>query len=289
MTRALVLGGGGPVGIGWESGLAVGLAQAGVALRDADLVVGTSAGSAVGARLALGLDLSTTAGSAGGPLPVAPGAGVDMTGLMAAWARASATASTPEAVRVALGAIALAADTVPEETFIGVFSEVADAAWPASFRCTAVDVLTGALQVWEQSSGVPLARAVASSCSVPGIFPPITIGGARYMDGGMRSPLNADLAAGHDAVIIVSCLPLALPPGLTDPMFDAMSGQLEAELGAVRYSGGTVEVVGPGPEFLDLSGWGANLMNPALAADAYQAGLRQAAVEAERLRSGWKH
>jgi NTE family protein len=289
MTRALVLGGGGPVGIGWESGLLVGLAQAGVGLRDADLVLGTSAGSAVGARLALGLDLATTATSASGPLPVAAGAGPDMTGLMAAWAGAAAGATSPEEARIALGQIALDADTVTEDAFIGVFAEVQDAAWPASFRCTAVDVLTGALQVWEQSSGVPLPRAVASSCSVPGIFPPITIGGARYMDGGMRTPLNADLAAGHDAVIVVSCMALALPAGISDPMFDAMSGQLEAELTAVRDSGGALEVVGPGPEFLEISGWGANLMNPALTAGAYQAGLRQAAAEAERLRSVWKH
>jgi len=287
MTRALVLGGGGPVGIGWESGLLVGLTEAGVGLRDADLVLGTSAGSAVGARLALGLDLAATATSASGPLPVAAGAGADMTGLMAAWAGAAAGAASPEAARIALGQIALGADTVTEDAFIGVFAEVQDAAWPASFRCTAVDVLTGALQVWEQSSGVPLPRAVASSCSVPGIFPPITIGGARYMDGGMRTPLNADLAAGHDAVIVVSCLALALPAGVSDPMFEATSRQLEAELSAVRDSGAALEVVGPGPEFLDISGWGANLMNPALAADAYQAGLRQAAVEAERLRSVW--
>jgi NTE family protein len=287
MTRAVVLGGGGPVGIGWESGLAVGLAGAGIGWRDADLIVGTSAGSAVGARLAVGLDLSAAAGSARAPLPVPAGAGVNLDELMKAWAGAAAGALTPEAARVELGRIALAADTVAEEAFVGVFAEVAGHEWPESFRCTAVDVLTGALQVWDRSSGVPLPRAVASSCSVPGIFPPITIGGARYMDGGMRSPLNADLAAGHDAVIVVSCLALALPEGVSDPMFDATSRQLEAELAAVRDSGAALEVVGPGPEFLDISGWGANLMNPALAADAYQAGLRQAAAEAERLRSVW--
>jgi NTE family protein len=288
MTRALVLGGGGPVGIAWESGLAVGLAEAGIAWRDADLIIGTSAGSAVGARLAAGLDLSTGGGPARGPLPVAAGAAVNMEELMAAWAGAGAGPQTPEERRIGLGRIALAADTVPEDTFIGVFAEVHDHEWPESFRCTAVDVLTGALQVWDRSSAVPLDKAVASSCSVPGIFPPITIGGARYMDGGMRSPLNADLAAGHDAVIVVSCLALALPAGVSDPMFDATARQLEAELAAVRDSGAKLEVVPPGPEFLDISGWGANLMNPALAADAHRAGLRQAAAEAERLRSVWK-
>jgi NTE family protein len=159
--------------------------------------------------------------------------------------------------------------------------------WPESLRCTAIDVLTGALRVWDPASGVDLARAVASSCSVPGVFPPITISGARYMDGGMRTALNADLAAGHDAVIAVSCMALALPPGVSDPMFDTISGQIEAEFSAVRDSGATLEVVSPGAEFLELSGWGANLMNPALTADAYEAGRRQAAAEAGRLRSVW--
>ena len=44
-SRAVVLGGGGPVGVGWEVGLAAGLAKEGVLLADADLVIGTSAGS----------------------------------------------------------------------------------------------------------------------------------------------------------------------------------------------------------------------------------------------------
>src|SRR5258706_4947908 len=61
MTRALVLGGGGPVGIAWESGLVAGLAQAGVDLGRADFTMGTSAGSFVGARLALGADPRTLA------------------------------------------------------------------------------------------------------------------------------------------------------------------------------------------------------------------------------------
>ena len=56
MTRALVLGGGGPVGIAWESGLLNGLADGGVDASNADFIMGTSAGSFVGARLAMGHD-----------------------------------------------------------------------------------------------------------------------------------------------------------------------------------------------------------------------------------------
>jgi NTE family protein len=48
--RALVLGAGGITGIAWEWGILAGLAEAGVDLAGAGLVIGTSAGSVVGAR-----------------------------------------------------------------------------------------------------------------------------------------------------------------------------------------------------------------------------------------------
>jgi NTE family protein len=289
MTRALVLGGGGPVGVGWESGLAAGLAADGVVLGDADLIVGTSAGSIVGSRLALRMDLPALVSAVGRPLPagaVASGATAD---LMTVWADAAARGLTPEQVRVEMGRLSLTAPAEAEGTFVTaeVFAQLQGCQWPASFRCTAIDTLTGALQVWDESAGVPMPLGVASSCSVPGVFPPVTIGAGRYMDGGMRTPLNADLAAGHDGVIVVSCLPLALPEGISEPVFDAMLGQIEAELAAVRDSGAALEVITPGQEFLDISGWGANLMDPGRAGAAYQAGLRQAVAETARLRPMW--
>ena len=291
MTRALILGGGGPVGVGWECGLADGLAREGVVLSGSDLIAGTSAGSIVGARLALKMDLSQTIGSVSQPIPAEPGAGGGMDQLLAVLADAAARSLSPQETCVELGRLALAAPTPDEDTYVeaDVFAEVRDCEWPESFRCTAVGTRTGAFQVWDQSAGVSLSRAVASSCAVPGVFPPVTIGAERYMDGGMRSPLNADLAAGHAAVIVVSCMALALPEGFSDPMFGAISRQLEAEFTLVRDSGAALEIVGPGQEFLDISGWGANLMNPALTADAYQAGVRQAAVEADRLRAVWNN
>ena len=275
MTRALVLGGGGPVGVGWQAGLAVGLAREGVVVGEADLIVGTSAGSIVGSRLALQMDLPALVSSVGRPLPVpdaaaAPAAAGD---LMSVWADAAARGLTPEQVRVEMGKLSLTAPAEAETTFVTaeVFAQLDGYPWPASFRCTAIDTLTGALQVWDESAGVPMPLGVASSCSVPGVFPPVTIGTGRYMDGGMRTPLNADLAAGHDAVIVVSCLPLALPEGISEPVFDALLGQIEAELSAVRDSGAALEVIAPGQEFLDISGWGADLMDPARAEPAYQA------------------
>jgi NTE family protein len=289
LTRALVLGGGGPVGVGWQAGLAVGLAGEGVIFAGADLIVGTSAGSIVGSRLALQMDLPALVSAVSQPLAIGSGAAGAMGELMSAWSDAVARALPPEALRVELGRLALAAQTVEEGTFLGaeVFARLEGREWPASFRCTAVDTHTGALRVWDQSAGVPLPHGVASSCSVPGVFPAVTIGAGRYMDGGTRTPLNADLAADHDAVIAVSCLPLTLPEGISDPMFDAMRGQTEAELATVRDSGAAVEMIVPGQEFLDISDWGASLMDPSRAVGAYQAGLRQAAAEAARLRGVW--
>ncbi|MEP7022962.1 MAG: patatin-like phospholipase family protein [Actinomycetota bacterium] len=288
MTRALVLGGGGPVGIGWESGLAVGLAQEGVVLGEADLIVGTSAGSVVGSRLALQLDLPDLVSSVSRPLPVAPGASGAVGDLMSLWADAAARQLTPEEVRAELGKLALTAPVGGESTFVTaeIFAWLEGHEWPASFRCTAVDTRTGTLRVWDDAAGVPLRLGVASSCSVPGVFPPVTIGADRYMDGGMRTPLNADLAAGYDAVTVISCLPLALPEGFSDPVFDSMLRQVESELAAERV-GGAVEVIVPGQEFLDISGWGANLMDPSRATAAYEAGLRQAMAETARLRAVW--
>ncbi len=172
-------------------------------------------------------------------------------------------------------------------TGAAVFAQLTGRDWPASFRCTAVDTQTGALQVWDAAAGVPLDRAVASSCAVPMVFPPVTIDGTRYMDGGMRTPLNADLAAGHAAVLVVSCLAMAMPEGITDPVFEAIAAQIEAELAVLRDGGAAVEIISPGAEFLEVSGWGTELMNPSRVSGAYEAGIRQAAAEADRLHAIW--
>src|SRR5262249_20663638 len=81
-------------------------------------------------------------------------------------------------------------------------------AWPKQFRVTTVNARTGQLQVWDAFSSAPLERAIAASTAAPCIWPPITINGEKYIDGGVRSMLNADLAIGSDIVIAVSCFPL---------------------------------------------------------------------------------
>jgi NTE family protein len=141
--------------------------------------------------------------------------------------------------------------------------------------------------VWDRVAGVDPQLAIASSCAVPGVFPPVTIGDARWMDGGGRDILNADVAAGHGVVLAVSCLLLEIPPEFSTPAFDALLAATRAQIDFLRDGGSAVETIVPGLEMLDVSGAGANLMDFTRAGDAYEAGLRQGKVEAARLADFW--
>jgi NTE family protein len=289
-TRSVVLGGGGPAGRAWETGLAVGLRAQGIDLGDADLIVGTSAGSIVGAQLALKIDLASTAAdlvSKGEPAP-SSSAPTAMAALIAAMAAAS-TSADPEAVRAGIGRMALAAHTMSEETSLGraVFTPLAGKAWPDNFWATAVSAQTGAFKVWDVGSAESLVRAVASSTALPGVYPPITVSGERYMDGGVRSMLNADVAAGHARVIVVSCFALTVPRGMSSPHRETLNAALERELAAIRTSGSVLQVITPSGEFLDLTAGGTRMLDPAVVRDAYQAGIRQSDNAADCLGAVW--
>ncbi|WBQ04396.1 patatin-like phospholipase family protein [Kribbella sp. CA-293567] len=274
ITRALVLGGGGPLGIAWQAGLLGRLQQLGITFTDADLIVGTSAGSVVGATLATGGDLAALAQQVTGSLPTPAGTTADIPALQALTADTIAATATAEEAMAQIGQYALAAATVDESGYVGteVFASFATTAWPAAFRCTGIDATTGQLRVWDAADGYDLPSALAASCAVPLLFPPITVGDSRYMDGGMLSPLNVPLAAGYDEVVVVSCFALNLPAGIVDPG----AQQRLAEIDELRTQGAKVTVIEPSPLFLDISGWGANVMDTSRAQAAYDAGTQQA-------------
>lgn len=297
MTKALVLSGGGPVGIAWQTGLTVGLASGGVDLAEADFILGTSAGSVVGAQIALGRDLNQAMerynqGAAGEREPRAErtasqpgGMAGRMQKLMEIMAEAATSEAPPEETRAAIGKFALEADTPPEEAFIAGFGHLNGAGWPPRYACTAVDAVTGEFVVWDGAKDVELARAVASSCAVPGVFPPITIDGRRYIDGGMRSGTSADLAVGHDRVLVLSLLSAARM-GAADPRFERMRMRSEEEQAKLREAGATVENLVPDDEAAAVMGM--NLMDSSLAPAGAENGLRQGKLEAERLRAFWR-
>lgn len=295
MTKALVLSGGGSVGIAWQTGLATGLARHGVDLSAADLIVGTSAGSAVGAQLALGGDAEerldrykqieeSTAPTASNGAPD-PSMADRMAKLMEIMAESMVDDGDPEARRAAIGKFALEADATPEEAFVGFFRYLHGETWPAHYKCTAVDAATGEFMVWDEAADVPLDRAVASSCCVPGLFSPITINGRRYMDGGMRSGTNADLAVGHDSVLIVTLMTRERMDGAADDRLARMFQTMDGEQKALADSGATVEIVGPDEGAAKVMGL--NLMDAAVGPAAAAEGVRQGEAIAERIGNFW--
>jgi len=290
--RAVVLGGGGPVGIAWEAGLAAGLAEGGVDIAAADLIVGTSAGSFVGAQLASGRSAASlveaqiaqgaaeAAAKAKGDLPNHRfGPAPDLTPLMQMMAKAPPNGPAPEALLIEFGDYAKAAQTMSEDDFIKGFGWVGEdgAPFPARYRATAIDAETGAFRTWSADDGVALGRAVASSCSVPGIFPPISINGRRYIDGGMRTTTNADVTAGHARVIVVAVTVAGFA--------DYARARIQWELDAITNAGGEAALVLPDADA--LAAFGVNLMDGSNRTAIAEAGLAQGRREAARLRGVW--
>lgn len=272
-SRALVLGGGGPVGVAWEIGLLAGLAEAGVDLAGADLVVGTSAGSVVGAQVAAGTDLeqmyAAQLAATAAEIPARLGIGQ-----LIRWGWVSLRYGDTDRGRARIGAMALAARTVPEaERRAVIESRMPVREWPSRrLLVTAVDAGSGGFVVFDRDSGVGIVDAVGASCAVPGVWPPVTIDGRRYVDGGVRSAANVDLAAGYERVVVIA------------PVVRAASRASSVAAQAAALSGRSVVV---SPDEAARRAFGRNLLDPSRRGPAARAGRTQATQEATRVRQVW--
>lgn len=264
MSHALVLAGGGVTGIAWETGVLRGLADKGNdVLADVDLVVGTSAGSTVGAQILSGTDLQTLF-----ELQLADANGeinphLDLELMAIIFGELAAGGTTSDEQRKKIGELALRANTVDEETRRRVIeNRLLSHEWPTvPFVVTAIDANTGEFVTWTKDSGISIIDAVTSSCAVPGVWPCVSINGRRYYDGGLRNSANAFLAAGYDIVTILAPLTAGIGP------------IVDEEIQHLRASGSVVHVITADPEAIEAMG--PNSLDPRMRAVAATHGRRQ--------------
>jgi NTE family protein len=275
--KALVLAGGGITGIGWELGILLGLAELGLDLSGADVVIGTSAGSVVGAQLSSGVPLqdlyTEQLRPADGEIAAKLGPG-----FLVKFALASLLPGGDQKARARLGKLALAAKTVPEAERRAVIEQrLPKHEWPERrLLIPAVDAATGDVVVFDRDSGVPLVDAVAASCAVPLVWPPMTIDGKRYVDGGVRSTANADLATGCGRVVVLAPTTAAL----------RRSGRISEQLASL---GPKVHSAVVSPDDSARKAMGRNVLDPAFRAASAKAGREQAASVRDRVAVVWGH
>lgn len=277
-VRALVLGGGGIFGIAWELGMLTGLADAGLDLvADADVIIGTSAGSTVAAQVTSGTPLRELYERQLAPPDGELTAPFDPEMIEGVFLDAIRSAATGQERRARIGQLALSTDTVPESARIDVIRQRLPVhSWPErAVRVVAVDAETGEPAFFDRSSGVDLVDAVAASCAVPGIWPPVTINGRRFVDGGIRSTTNADLVADADLVLILAPMP---------DMASVLDPEVGAAVDKVTSRPGTLVI---GPDDASTAAAGNNPLDPASRAPSARTGLAQAAAVIDAVRELW--
>jgi NTE family protein len=296
---ALVLGGGGAAGNAWEIGIIAGLAEAGLDMTEtADLVVGTSAGATAAAQVRSGIPaaellasvLSQPVQTVGQNRERPPS--LPMAEVFERMRAISAAATSAADLQRAMGAFGLESDSTlapgAGQRRAMVAARLPRPEWPdRPMIVVAIDAHTGELALFDRDSGVDLVDAVTASTALPGLVPTVSINGGSYIDGGVRSGDNADLASGYANVVVLS--PLGgrsqTPPepgqfeGLRRP--PEWGTDLGSQVEALRNQGSHVEVITPDAD--SRAAMGTNQMDPATRIPAARAGFAQGRQEATRV------
>jgi NTE family protein len=296
---ALVLGGGGAAGQAWQIGIIAGLAEAGLDMTEAaDLVVGTSAGATAAAQVRSGISSAELLASVLSPPAQRVGPNrerppsLPMATVFERMRAIGAAATSAADLQRAMGAFGLESDSILEpgagQRRAVVAARLPRREWPERpMIVVAVDAHTGELAAFDRDSGVELVDAVTASTALPGLVPTVSINGARYIDGGVRSADNADLASGYANVVVLS--PLGgrsqTPPeagqfeGLRRP--PEWGTDLASQVDGLRKQGSRVEVITPDAD--SRAAMGTNQMDPATRIPAARAGFAQGKQEATRV------
>lgn len=244
-------------------------------LLESTVLVGTSAGSTVAAQIGSGTSLAALFERQVAETSSEIDSGVDLEAITELFLTALAGPYDESAPRIGqqmqrIGAIALGTDTVAEAVRRRVIEQrLPSHDWPARvLRITAIDTATGDLVIFDAGSGVPLVDAVAASCAVPGAWPPVTIGDQRYMDGGIASSVNLDVAGDCDAAVV-------LIPAAADapaPFSDGPAAEIAA------FDGATLAVFADDDS---LKAFGPNPLDPRCRIGSAVAGREQGRREAQ--------
>ncbi len=294
--RALVLGGAGSTGNAWEIGVIAGLFEAGLDVTEADLTIGTSAGSTAAAQITSGIQPTellaailaaatqpptAPVGSDHGRAPIGP-ASDHMERLSAVIDAAEDAAD----MRRRMGAAALKTDVASHSSVqtkwrAVVAARLSSQHWPQRpLLIPAVDAHTGEPVVFDRHSGVDLVDAVAASTSNGFGVPPYSIGGSRYINGGYRRNENADLAAGYARVLVLS------PFGGRSLQPLGWGMHLTTQVDELRARGSRVETIFPDSNSEHM--FGTNAMDLSLRPPAARAGHDQGRALAKQLTSFWR-
>jgi NTE family protein len=297
---ALVLGGGGAAGNAWMIGVIAGLADAGIDVTEAaDLVVGTSSGATAAAQVCsdrspaeLYAGVLSPARSGPAYRPPASRPPLPMSDVFERMRAISASAISAAELRRSMGAFGLECDGLfppeaAEQRRSIVAARLPQTEWPDKrMLIAAVNAHNGDLAVFDRDSGVDLVDAIMASTALPGTVPTHDINGIHYINGGVRSADNADLAAGCKNVVVLTPFSERSGP-LPEGQFEGLrrepewGNDLGSQVEALRKAGSRVEVITP--DDASRTAMGTNQMDPATRIPSAEAGFAQGQREASRL------
>ena len=264
--RALVLGGGGFVASSWITGLITGMAEAGIDVRDADVLIGTSSGARVALQLASGAPLEEVFARQIGAAPhVGRQTGaVDWGQLQRDVARAKELGGDRAEILRRIGQLALALEGPDRRALVA--TQLPMAQWPERpVRLIALNAETGLRRAFDRASGIDLVDAVMATTATFGAAP-VWFEGQPYIDGGYHSSDNADLAADCGRVLVLA---------LKAPPWAMRLVSLEDGIAALRASGAAVELIQPDDEAMAVIGSAGSPMDPAVFEPVTRAGRVQ--------------
>lgn len=275
--RTLVLGGGGITGIAWEAGVLAGLIDNGIKLNKADKIIGTSAGSFVGAVLANGYDMKDYYYELDERRDENDRASMS-SDVYRLWQNAFIVGrDDAEKVGQMMGDIVYTRPSKVDlnERKQAIRQRLGDVEWKDNLEITAINAKTGVTGTFNSQSGITLEEAVTASGAVSGIWPHIRLNDNDWIDGGMISPTNAMLAEGAKSIIILA------------PLADGLSMMPSAYDDAEKLSAHS-QVLVISPDSDSQAEIGDNIYNPNNILNIGNTGYQQGQALAQEIRNHYK-